>query len=48
MFLRNYHKNQITYVRNCQIFTTAIKLSLITVGVLSWTDISFYQLCYIV
>jgi hypothetical protein len=39
MFVRNYHKNQITYVRNCQIFTTVIKLSIIPVGVLSCTDI---------
>jgi hypothetical protein len=37
-------KNQITYVCKCQIFGSAIKPSLIFVGVLSWTDI----LCYTV
>jgi hypothetical protein len=31
-----------TYDRNCQIFTSAIKLSLIPTGVLSWTDIIFF------
>jgi hypothetical protein len=41
--------NQITYVRKCQILTSAIKLPLISVDVLSWTDIMFfYQLCYTV
>jgi hypothetical protein len=31
------------------IFTFAIKLSLIAVGAISWTDIKFfYQLCYTV
>jgi hypothetical protein len=35
--VRNYHKksNRITYVRKCQIFTSAIKQSLIFSGVLS-------------
>jgi hypothetical protein len=42
-------KNQITYVRNYQIFMSVIKLSLIPVGVLSWIEIKFfYQLCYVV
>jgi hypothetical protein len=42
----NYHKksNQIIYVRNCQIFTSAIKLSLIPAGVRSGTDISFLSI----
>jgi hypothetical protein len=35
-------KNQITYVRNCQIFTSAIKLSLIPARVVTWTDIRFF------
>jgi hypothetical protein len=34
--------NQITYVRKCQIFTSAIKLSQISAGVLSWIDIRFF------
>jgi hypothetical protein len=34
-------KNQITYDHNCQIFTCAIKLSLIPADVLSWIDIRF-------
>jgi multisubunit Na+/H+ antiporter MnhC subunit len=35
-------ENQITYVRSCQIFTSAIKLPLILVGAVSWTYIWFF------
>jgi hypothetical protein len=31
-----------TYVRNCKIFSSAINLSIIPAGVLSWTDIRFF------
>jgi hypothetical protein len=42
--VRSYYKksNQITYVRNCQIFTSVIKLSLIPTGVVTLTDIRFF------
>jgi hypothetical protein len=35
-------KYQITYVHNSQVFTSAIKLSLILVGVLRWTILGFF------